>query len=85
MDPVIHEIDMKKRYKAVVTTLDGVNIRVYSTTHTPASSYGLQHWVSEDGTPFGQINLHHPQYNIRMIEEVSEEEAEKWERYHGIA
>ena len=84
MNPIIPDIDMSKRYKAVLTTFEGVNIRVYSTRNSPASHYGSQVWVGEDGTPYGQINLVNPMYQVRMIEEVAEEEAEKWEGYHGI-
>jgi len=84
MNPIIPDIDMGKRYKAVLTTFDGVNIRVYSTRNSPAAHYGLQVWVGEDGTPYGQINLVNPMYHVRMIEEVTEEEAAKWEGYHGL-
>ena len=77
-------IDNSRRYKAtLVSTLPGPfagdQVVVHSTCNTPASSYGRQHWVDDDGNAYGQIDLPLLGWDITSLDEISEEEAEAWE------
>ena len=75
------KLDNGKRYRAIVRGLDGVERRVYSTANHPSSSYGRQVWVDAEGQDWGQISA--PSfYPFHGVEEVTEEEAERWEKYH---
>lgn len=80
MNPVIESIDNSRRYKAAIRTLDGVDIRVYSTADHPSSHYGLQVWCDKEGNAYGQINLRHPFYVVHAVEEITEEEAKSFEK-----
>lgn len=79
-NPLIEGIDNGKRYKAAVRLLDGADVRVYSTAHHPTCHYGWQVWCDKNGNAYGQINLRHPLYTVHAVEEVSEAEADAFER-----
>lgn len=74
-------LDNGKRWRAFVRGFDGAEVRVYSTTQHPASSYGRQVWVDAEGRDWGEIDA--PSfYPFRAVEEVTEAEAERWENCH---
>lgn len=77
-------IDNSRRYKATLKStlpgpLGGDEVVVHSTRNTPASSYGRQHWVDDDGNAYGQIDLPLLGWDIVKLDEITEEEAEAWE------
>ena len=80
--PIIPGINQQKRYKAAVRLLDGSDVRVYSTARHPTSHYGLQVWCDKEGNAYGQIDLRHPVYPVHAVEEISEDEAAKFEEYY---
>lgn len=76
-------IDNNRRYKATLkSTLPGPfagdEVEVVSTTATPASSYGMQHWVDRDGNPYGQITLPLLGWDIVKLDAITDEEADAW-------
>jgi len=76
----MRDIDNTKRYQAKVhsiTMADDESVEVVSSTDTPDSSYGLQHWVDKNGNSYGQIDLINPLYHVFDIEETTEEEADR--------
>ena len=66
-------LDNSKRYRAKIRNLFGDEVDVVSSCDTPASSYGLQHWIDEDGNSYGQITLQNPFYEVFDIEEIPED------------
>jgi hypothetical protein len=72
----LNDLDNGKQYAAKVRNLFGDEVDVVSSSDTPASSYGLQHWIDTDGNSYGQITLQNPFYEIYEIQEITQEQAE---------
>jgi len=75
---MITELDNTKRYRAKVRSVLAADfgddpedyVEVESSCDCPDSSYGLQHWVDDDGNSYGQITLTNPLYHVFDIEEI---------------
>lgn len=77
----MHTLDNTKRYRARIRSAIAEDwVEVASTANSPDSSYGLQCWVAQDGTSYGQISWMHlnPLYEIADVREVFDEEADAW-------
>lgn len=77
-------MDTGKRYKAVVHTRDGAKILVHSSSASNQSHYGFQLWMDSRGNNYGQIDLVNSKYEVDCIEEITEQEAQEWEKRNGL-
>lgn len=67
---ILDGISQRRKYRALLRTLDGSLIPVVSDSHHPACSYGLQHWVADDGNAYGQIDLPCYWYDVTHLQDI---------------
>lgn len=61
------------RTAILINKLNGSEVKVYSTTEHPSSSYGIPVWVDDEGVAYIEDNLsENPLYQVMDIKEQPE-------------